>query len=85
MLPRNVWLAQVNQPEQTLCIAPQVPAGTRTAMLMLRLYGALSMQSIQLDVGDPAGVFDAEIARWWQENLHRVPLTRTALLDPRSP
>ena len=53
--PRNVWLAQIKQPEQALCIAPQVPAGTRTAMLLLRAYGALSMQSIQIDVRDPAG------------------------------
>jgi hypothetical protein len=82
MLPRNVWLAQIKQPEQALCIAPSVPAGTRTAMLLMRAYGALSMQSIQIDVTDPAGLFNAEIARWWQDNLHRVPLTTTAFLDP---
>ena len=83
--PRNVWLAQVKQPEQALCIAPQVPSGTRSAMLLLRAYGALSMQSIQIDVGDPAGLFSAHIAQWWQDNLHRVPLTSTALLDPNTP
>jgi hypothetical protein len=82
MLPRNIWLPQIKQPEQALCIAPQVPAGTRTAMLLLRAYGALSMQSIQIDVRDPAGLFAPEIARWWQDNLHRVPLTTTPLLDP---
>ena len=85
LLPRNVWLAQIKQPEQALCIAPQVPAGTRTSMLLLRAYGALSMQSIQIDVMDPAGLFNEEIARWWQNNLHRVPLTSTALLDPNTP
>jgi hypothetical protein len=85
LLPRNVWLAQVKQPEQALCIAPQVPTGTRTAMLMPQAYGALSMQSIQIDVQDPAGLFDADIARWWQENLDRVPLTTTPLLDPNTP
>ena len=85
LFPRNVWLPQVKQPEQVLCIAPQVPAGTRTAMLLLRAYGALSMQSIQFDVTDPAGLFDEDIARWWQDNLHRVPLTHTALLDPHPP
>ena len=46
-------------------------------MLMLRAYGALSMQSIQVDVRDPAGVFDAEIAQWWQHNLQRVPLSNS--------
>ena len=81
MLPRNVWLAQVKQPEQVLCIAPQVPAGTRTAMLLLRLYGALSMQSIQVDIQDAAGVFNPDIAYWWQNNLDRVPLTTTAFFD----
>jgi hypothetical protein len=80
LLPRNIWLAQIKQPEQSLCIAPQIPAGTRTAMLLLRAYGALSMQSIQIDDMDPAGVFNVEIAHWWQENLHRVPLTSVALL-----
>jgi hypothetical protein len=85
MLPRNVWLAQIKQPEQALCIAPLVPACTRTAMLMLRAYGALSMQSIQIDVKDPAGLFNADIAQWWQDNLDRVPLTTTALLDPNTP
>ena len=85
LLPRDVWLAQVKQPEQALCIAPLVAAGTRTAMLLLQAYGALSMQSIQLDIKDPAGLFSADIARWWQDNLDRVPLTRTALLDPNTP
>ena len=82
LLPREVWLAQIRQPEQALCIAPQIPAGTRTSMLILQAYAALSLQSIQFDVNDPAGVFDAKIAQWWQANLHRVPLTTTALLDP---
>lgn len=84
ILPRNVWLAQVKQPEQALCIAPQIPAGTRTSMLLMRVYGALAMQSIQIDARDPAGVFDAEIARWWQHNLDQVPLTRTAFLEPEA-
>ena len=82
LLPRKVWLPQIRQPEQELCIAPQIPAGTRTSMLILRAYSALSLQSIQFDVNDPAGVFDAKIAQWWQANLHRVPLTTTALLEP---
>ncbi len=82
LLPRNVWLAQIKQPEQALCIAPQIPAGARTAMLLLRAYGALSMQSIQIDIRDAAGLFNPEIALWWQQNLHRVPLTSVALLDP---
>ena len=85
LLPQNVWLAQIKQPEQALCIAPQIPAGTRTALLLLRAYGALSMQSIQIDVRDPAGLFNPEIALWWQDNLHRVPLTSVALLDPETP
>jgi hypothetical protein len=85
ILPRDVWLPQIHQPEQSLCIAPQIPAGSRTAMLILRAYGALSMQSIQVDVQDPAGVFAPEIAQWWQHNLHRVPLTNVALLEPNKP
>ena len=85
LLPRNVWLAQIKQPEQSLCIAPHVRAGTRSAMLLLRAYGALSMQSVQVDAADAAGVFNAQIAQWWQENLHLVPLTTTALLELDTP
>ena len=84
LLPCDVWLPQVKQPEQSLCIAPLVPAGTRTAMLLLQLYGALSMQSIQLDVRDAAGMFSPSVARWWQDNLDRVPLTKVAFLEPNT-
>ncbi|MEQ8667821.1 MAG: hypothetical protein RIC12_01530 [Pirellulales bacterium] len=82
LMPRNVWLAQVKQPEQALCLAPQIPSGTRAALLLLRVYGALSMQSVQVDARDAAGVFEPAVARWWQDNLDRVPLTRTAFLEP---
>ena len=85
LAPRNVWLPQVKQPEQAFCIAGQVAIGTPVTALVVAAYGSLSMQAIQIDVTDPAGLFEPDIARWWQENLDRyVPLTRTPLLadDP---
>lgn len=81
--PRDVWLPQVHQPDQPFCIAASIPAGPRAAWLMLMAYGALTMQSVQVDAASPAGVFDPEIARWWQDNLRRyAPLSKTPFLLP---
>jgi hypothetical protein len=81
LAPTNVWLPQVRQPDQPLCLGVKLPAGIRVRSLILMTYGALSMQSIQIDEFDPAGVFNVEAARWWQQNGHRIPLTRKAFLE----
>ena len=56
LAPLGVWLPQVQQPTQTLCVAAQVPAGTRARSLVLMAYSALSMQSYQINAADPAGI-----------------------------
>jgi hypothetical protein len=38
------------------------------------------MQTAQIDERDPGGVFNAEAARWWQANVHRIPLSREPFL-----
>ena len=86
--PRHVWLPNVwhgadgaNEP-QVLCLAGSVPAGIRTREILHMVFGALSLQTVQMDSLDPAGVLSREAAEWWQqpENLTRVPLTREPFL-----
>ena len=74
--PRNVWLPQVLQPEQQLCLAPTLPAGIRVKLIILMAYNALCLKNHQFDETDPAGVFSKEPAVWWQSNQHRVPLSK---------
>ena len=40
------------------------------------IYGALTMQSVQFSVSDPAGVMNRDAAEWWQANVHRIPISR---------
>lgn len=83
--PRGVWLPAVDENRQALCMGPSLLPGLRVTELALMTYGALSMQAVQVDQLDPAGVFSAEAARWWQQNLHRAPLCRTPFLAPDEP
>ena len=36
-------------------------------------HHALSMQTVTLDEMDPAGVMNGQAARWWQQNVRRIP------------
>jgi len=78
--PRSVWLPAVDEARQALCLGPDMPVGIRVAELVLMSYGALSMQTTQLDERDTAGVFNPESALWWQQNADRIPLSRTPFL-----
>ena len=49
-------------------------------LLPLLAYLALSMQSVQVNEFDPAGVMNLAAARYWQANLHRAPLSREPFL-----
>jgi hypothetical protein len=80
--PARVWHPNVGGPGQVLCLGTQLPAGIRTRELILMTYTALSMQSTQIDEGDPAGVLNVEAARWWQQNRGRIPLTATPFFVP---
>jgi hypothetical protein len=81
LAPAHVWHPQVAaHPSgiQALCLGAQLPAGVRVRELLLMTYGALAMQSVQLDAADAAGVMNPEAARWWllPANRRRIPLTR---------
>jgi hypothetical protein len=67
-------------PGQLLCLGAQLPPGIRVTELILLSYGALSMQTVMLDEMDPAGVLNRDAAVWWQQNMHRIPLTRAPFL-----
>ena len=88
--PLHVWHAQVAARPggvQSLCLGPRLSAGIRVRELLLMTYGALSMQSVQLDVADAAGVMNSEAARWWLQpgNRQRIPLSREPFVAPLRP
>ena len=81
LLPRPVWHSNVSpDPNQVLCLGPSLPAGIPLKEIMLMTYGALSMQTTQLDLLNPAGVLNPAAADWWQRNPTRIPLTREPFL-----
>jgi hypothetical protein len=81
LFPESVWHPNVAVGHgQPLCLGAQLPAGIRVKELILLAYGALSMQTITVDERDSAGVLNCDAARWWQQNLERIPLARTPFL-----
>lgn len=80
LAPRHVWHPQVHAGMQALCLADRLPIGTRVSELVLLAYRALAMQDTQVDELDPAGVFNAAAARWWQAHGERIPLSEEAFL-----
>jgi hypothetical protein len=84
LAPHHVWHANVSpDPVQALCLGTKLPAGIRVLELVLMAYGALSMQTVQIDERDAAGVLHAEAALWWQRNMHRIPLSRAPFLSSK--
>jgi hypothetical protein len=80
--PEGVFLAQVPAaPPWCLCLAPVLPAGIQCSELILMSYAALTLQTFQIDVRDPAGIFNAQAARWWQDNASRIPLSREPFME----
>jgi hypothetical protein len=80
--PQWVWHPNVGGPGQRLCLGLSLPAGIRVTDLLFMAYAALSMQTVQLDEQDPAGVLNPQACLWWQMNRHRVPLSRAPFLKP---
>lgn len=77
LAPRPVWHSNVSSdPNQVLCLGPKLPAGIPISEVILMAYGALTLQTTQLDLYDPAGVLNPAAADWWQRNPNLIPLTR---------
>jgi len=80
--PKGVWHANVStEAVQMLCLGAHIPAGIRLKEIVLMTYGALSLQTVMIDEMDAAGVLNPEAARWWQQNIKLVPLSRVSFLD----
>jgi hypothetical protein len=78
--PRPVWYSSVSPDvNQVLCLG-HLATGFPLKEILLMTYGALSMQTTQLDLRDPAGVLNSAAADWWQRNTDRIPLTREPFL-----
>jgi hypothetical protein len=83
LAPGDVWHANVAfGPVRPLCLGASLPAGVRVKELVLMAYGALSMQTVQIDEQGAAGVMNVAAAQWWQQNTARAPLTRASFLSP---
>ena len=86
LLPMGVFHASVAEgPIQALCLGVQLPVGIPVTELVLMSYRAVTLQDHTLDVHDPAGVFRADAAIWWQQNTDRIPLTAEPFLSVAEP
>ena len=83
--PRRVWHANVAPGEQTLCLGIALPCNVPAREIVLMAYDALAMKTYQVDEFDEAGVYNVPAARWWAANLHRLPLSSRAFLEPDAP
>jgi hypothetical protein len=63
---------------QAVCLG-QLPIGIPLKEILLLTYGALSMQTVNFSL-DAAGVLNPAAAAWWQQNTHRIPLSREPFL-----
>jgi hypothetical protein len=78
--PHSTWHANVSEDGQRLCLGAYLPVGIPVVELVLMAYGALSMQTVMIDEQDSALVANRDAARWWQQNVHRTPLSKTPFL-----
>jgi hypothetical protein len=79
--PKHLWLSNCSSDHnQVLCLGTSLPAGIPVREILILSYFALSVQAVQMDQMDPAGVLNPAAADWWQRNTSRIPLTREPFL-----
>lgn len=84
--PRPVWHPHVSFDEhQRLCLGAQLPRCTPLLHILVTAYGALTLQNVHVDPRHPAGVMNADAARWYLERPERGALTREAFLPREDP
>jgi hypothetical protein len=66
---------------QALCLGPRLPAAIPLKEILLATYGALSLQAIQLDLRDSAGVMNPQAAAYFGQRLDLIPLSREPFLN----
>jgi hypothetical protein len=69
---------------QPLCLGARIPRGLPLREALLMSYAALTLQSVQLDERDAAGVMNVEAARFYQHNPHHIPLSQETFLGDAS-
>ena len=81
--PLHVHHPNVSQgPAQRLCLAASLPRGYPLREAIVASYAALTLQSVTVDERDPAGVMSPAAARFWQQHMDRIPLSREPFLAP---
>ena len=68
---------------QVLCLGPSLPAGIKVVDLVLMAYAAISLQSVQFSLTDPAGLLNPAAAMFLQISNTTVPLTREPFVLPK--
>jgi len=79
----RIWHPNVGPPAvpiQRVCLGSSLPAGVRVSEILLMCFGALTLQTVQLDPRDSAGVLNPLAAMWWQQHTHLIPLSRVPFL-----
>ncbi len=70
---------------QRMCLGAQLPVGIPVIELAIGAWSLLAMQTVMLDVSDPAGVLHVAAAEYWLANRDRIPLSREPFLRPDRP
>ncbi len=79
--PQHVHHPNVSRgPVQLLCLGASIPIGYPLREAVIGSYAALTLQSIQLDERDHAGVMNPAAARWWQAHAPEIPLSTDRFL-----
>ena len=83
--PRDVFhpnVAPSYQPPgaQILCLGPKLPASIRIVDLVLMIYTAICLQSVNYSFTDSAGLLNQSAGLFLEANPARVPLTREPFL-----
>jgi len=84
LAPRDVYHSNVSPSyappgAQVLCLGPSLK-GVKIVDLVLMAYGAISLQTVQFSLTDPAGLLNPAAALWLQSNCRAIPLTREPFL-----
>ena len=79
----GAWYAQVGAAlGQRMCLGVTIPVNIPVTELILTAYQLLSLQAVQLDASDGAGVMNSAAADWWVRNRTQIPLSNEPFLRP---
>ena len=83
LFPPLAWYPNIGSTRgQRICLGTNLPTGIPVTELVIAAYSALSLQTVNLDPADAAGVMNVSAAEWWQANQHLMPLTSEPFICP---